>query len=801
VLGSRAVSPPPGKASKSELQRLRHAASCGALPANPHAARHPSPQAQRSCAGPSSVLAVGSRHPVAQYLQSIGLHQYTDVLLRAGFDDLDILAEAQEAHLNALGLPAGHILKIQMKLRTKVPKTVSSSSTSKCWPEESIRLGHRQPPTERKRNIVRDTWRLLVQAHGDLLGAILLEAFVRRSPDLNDAFSGWPSPNGSKPTEIDSVVSAAAKSLLEALEAVLLHAADPTILHEALVQLGGVAPTHQQLPALEEALLSMVQQALGSLYAGELESAWTTFITESFAAASAGYETVVPAMPMTPPVPQQVGQSRPTTGRRDRTQPSNGDTVLSHRESLSGGTGEASGMLNLTAMGNNALVEGHEPLSPHDTRSALELSEQVGGTETPASSSSSSSKPPTLLEGHREVYQLEGRLQKAIFGDVFRASGRASGNRFAIKVIDLTGWKQEEQEQLCEKPLREVVFADHMRGLPHVVQLEDHFSHHSRHFLVFNLAAGGDLFELLKARAVGFPEDQVQDLIRQAACGLAGLHNRGLAMQDVSLENMLVDWESHRSRWHLRLCDPGQAVEIIVSPSGSEKEVPFAGFVGKPFRPPELYAKSTYFPTKVDSWCLGWCAFSLLLAQPLFVTADPAIGDSDFQLFQRGEISELFRSKGWHSSLSNEAADLILRLMQINAVDRFSCFEALRHRWVQGHQGGSEPCNLPSQGQRQQFQQQQLPLPPRKLTRPLPPKELQRQPQCQQQQPQQQQQPPRHVQKTPAHKLAGPTLDSRTQAALGPPPTLLGSRPPHQSNGGGDAVVMGVATKVSRCRK
>ena len=49
-------------------------------------------------------------------------------------------------------------------------------------------------------------------------------------------------------------------------------------------------------------------------------------------------------------------------------------------------------------------------------------------------------------------------------------------------------------------------------------------------------------------------------LIREAALGLAELHARGLAMQDVSLENLLVFVTDRGLR--VKCCDPGQAVII-----------------------------------------------------------------------------------------------------------------------------------------------------------------------------------------------------------------------------------------------
>jgi len=164
--------------------------------------------------------------------------------------------------------------------------------------------------------------------------------------------------------------------------------------------------------------------------------------------------------------------------------------------------------------------------------------------------------------------------------------------------------------------------------------------------------------------------------------GLATLHLRGLAMQDVSVENMLL-YELEDGQWKVKVCDPGQAVTFAVDPvTGIESEVDFGGFVGKEFRPPELYTRRPYLASKVDAWCLGWSTFYLLCAQPMFESADPSVDDPDWELFEDRAFPKLFHEKGWRAGLSTEAKDFILKLMDMNPHQRMSARDALRHPWL-----------------------------------------------------------------------------------------------------------------------
>jgi serine/threonine protein kinase len=124
------------------------------------------------------------------------------------------------------------------------------------------------------------------------------------------------------------------------------------------------------------------------------------------------------------------------------------------------------------------------------------------------------------------------------------------------------------------------------------------------HYIIFELARGGDLLEALKLRPRGFEEHEAQYLIGQAALGLSRLHQRGLAMQDVSLENMLVHILDD-GRFQVKVCDPGQATVFQVDAEhGEEVPVDFHGFVGKSFRPYELIMKRSYLASKDPDWDL-----------------------------------------------------------------------------------------------------------------------------------------------------------------------------------------------------
>mmetsp|Transcript_81302 Transcript_81302/g.161381 ORF Transcript_81302/g.161381 Transcript_81302/m.161381 type:complete len:725 (+) Transcript_81302:68-2242(+) len=287
------------------------------------------------------------------------------------------------------------------------------------------------------------------------------------------------------------------------------------------------------------------------------------------------------------------------------------------------------------------------------------------------------------VKGKREEYQLVRRLQSALFGGVYEAKGLSSGRDFAIKVLhksELSKAEETSSIEFCEVPLSEIKFAELMRGDDHVMDIEDHFQDMYCFYVVFDLCRGGDLLEALKQKPNGFDEAHAQFLVQQAAKGLAYLHRRKVAMQDVSLENMLLHVNGNTGHYQVKVCDPGQAVIFEVDENGQELPVKFRGLVGKSFRPPELHEQKSYYSTKVDSWCLGWSTFYLLTAQPLFMSADPAQKDLDWLAFQQDTRATLFKQKS--NLCSRLGLDFIFRLLQLEPGRRMSVAEALEHAWL-----------------------------------------------------------------------------------------------------------------------
>mmetsp|Transcript_62873 Transcript_62873/g.182386 ORF Transcript_62873/g.182386 Transcript_62873/m.182386 type:complete len:740 (+) Transcript_62873:64-2283(+) len=637
-------------------------------------------------------------HPIMQFLERIGLPQYAEALIKSGFDDMETLMEIQDLDMKDIGIPRGHAVKLRKRLRELLdddgdecpapyaqPRALrdigedmyDQHEPSFCQQQHlqhqhghptSQRQQPRQPrqlaqkptpqlpptvqrlgtapisprcmePTDKMKTSVEKSWEKLQRLGCEYLGELLYRDFFEHVPEAMDLFppevlSKYREWYDADPAGQDLLSSPAlrkiwAKVFVAVGTAVAgLHDLDKLV--PRLKELGArhtMYGAHEgHLGVVSKGLIRVLKSCLGDDFTVDVEFAWT--MVYSFISA----------------------------------------IMMSGMQSASSAPG-----LRQTSL---------RPAGP----SQASLPPSAGAAPAPVPARRPDITVGYEIEGGNEVYYIERHLQNAIFGDVFEATGLTSGRSFAVKVLDqdmISRFaKLQQDHQFCESPLCEVRFAEVMSGLDNVVQLEDHFADEFYHYVVSELASHGDLLEALRQTPGGFDEDQAQMLVLGAAQGIAQLHERGLAMQDVSLENLLLHVFDD-GQWQVRICDPGQAVAFSLDPAtGREAKVPFRGFVAKDFRPPELYAQTEYFATKVDSWCLGWSTFYLLCAQPLFNSAEDDSKDADWKLFSARRYPELFRRKGWRSTMSRDAEDFVLRLLDVDPVRRMSVADALRHPWL-----------------------------------------------------------------------------------------------------------------------
>jgi len=205
-----------------------------------------------------------------------------------------------------------------------------------------------------------------------------------------------------------------------------------------------------------------------------------------------------------------------------------------------------------------------------------------------------------------------------------------------------------------------------------VSQLVDVFESPERLFVVTELCAGGELYDLVIERAeaepsVPFSEFEAATLMKQVLTCVASLHEEhGVVHRDIKPENLLLA-RADKGLDHVVLIDYG--LSRFFEPG--QRLMTRVGTVY--YTAPEVWAER--YDNKCDVFSCGVLLYVLLC---LYTPFD---GDDDNDILRkvmRGKFT--FPEEEW-GSVSDEAKDFVKKLMSKYPRRRPSAREALQHEW------------------------------------------------------------------------------------------------------------------------
>jgi len=299
-----------------------------------------------------------------------------------------------------------------------------------------------------------------------------------------------------------------------------------------------------------------------------------------------------------------------------------------------------------------------------DTWVPLELRSKVKGELRLATRAVRAGEPAKDAKGPLDDKYVKGReVGRGGFSVVYEGTEKTTGRKVAIKVIDK---KKQDAEQL--KILEREI--EIMRKLkhPNIVELYDVVATNDQIFMVLEFVSGGELYDQIVARG-SFTEADAANLMRQILSATAYMHENGIAHRDLKPENLLLS--------------TAKADEVKVADFGLSKDTSsgmsaMTTCCGSPsYVAPEVLQQGTY-NNCCDIWSLGVILYVLLSG---FL---PFYGDTQEELFDKiltGSYS--FNHKCWED-ISAQAKDLVLKMLTLNAADRPTAAQCLKHEWFSG---------------------------------------------------------------------------------------------------------------------
>ncbi|KAH3773574.1 MAP kinase-interacting serine/threonine-protein kinase 1-like isoform X2 [Dreissena polymorpha] len=290
------------------------------------------------------------------------------------------------------------------------------------------------------------------------------------------------------------------------------------------------------------------------------------------------------------------------------------------------------------------------------------------------------------------------------FQDLYEPTGEILGNGAYAAVRTYRNLEtqkeyavKEIQKDTCRsrsKVFKEIEIFHVCRGQQSILQMHEYFEEEDHFYLVFEKIPGGTLLANIEQRG-HLSELEASQVVQCIAQALDFLHSKGIAHRDLKPENILCElWDEVVP---IRICDFDLASGIPISSDQDSCKTPelLTPVGSAEYMAPEVVdawvGESFSYDKKCDLWSLGIILYIMLCGYP------PFYGQCGSECgWERGEMCQacqemLFTSiqDGFYefpeaewSCVSEEAKDLIRRLLVREPSKRYSAADVLRHKWI-----------------------------------------------------------------------------------------------------------------------
>ncbi|XP_030647604.1 serine/threonine-protein kinase Chk2 [Chanos chanos] len=266
-----------------------------------------------------------------------------------------------------------------------------------------------------------------------------------------------------------------------------------------------------------------------------------------------------------------------------------------------------------------------------------------------------------------EKYQITRKIGAGVCGEVKLGFERETCKKVALKTINKSDFKSVgTAARNAEREIEILKKIDH----PCLIRTEDFFQTDESYYIVLEYMKGGELFNRVKAKKQ-LAEPIAKLYFYQMLKAVEYLHSNGIIHRDLKPENVLL--ESDEDECLIKLTDFGQS-KIL------EETSLMKTLCGTPtYLAPEVFTSvsTVGYTSAVDCWSLGVLLFTCLGGYPPF---SPGQNKSVQEQILEGVYR--FIPSYW-KNISEDAKDLVKKLLVVNPLKRLSVKEALEHPWLQ----------------------------------------------------------------------------------------------------------------------
>lgn len=260
-------------------------------------------------------------------------------------------------------------------------------------------------------------------------------------------------------------------------------------------------------------------------------------------------------------------------------------------------------------------------------------------------------------------YRILNTLGSGHLSRVSKAASVADEN-FQVAIKSINKLKISRNLRYLFKEIENLRQADH----PNIIKFYATYEDEKYIHIVTELCEGDELFDRIQRKGY-YPENQAASIFFKILRCINYLHNIGICHRDIKPENFM--FESSCEDADIKLIDFGFSTKFL-----EEDEIrQMKSTVGSPrYLAPEVL-EGKYGP-KCDMWSLGVLLYVMLSGR------FPFSGHTHQEIFWNIQVGKVnFKSKVW-LKVSQEAQDLIKKLLTTDPSIRLGAKEALHHPWV-----------------------------------------------------------------------------------------------------------------------
>ena len=258
-------------------------------------------------------------------------------------------------------------------------------------------------------------------------------------------------------------------------------------------------------------------------------------------------------------------------------------------------------------------------------------------------------------------YKIISTIGSGAFGKVYKVENIIMKQIRAMKVVKKDSINFQDDKKQFLKEIEMLMNLDH----PNIIKIFEYYVDDLNYYVIMEFAEGGELYEQIN-KLKNFKEKHAAIIMQQLLSAVCYMHSKGIVHRDIKPENIMLENKSSEDL-SIKLIDFGTSNFIKNNQHLSMK-------IGTPYYiAPEVLKKS--YGYECDIWSLGVILYMLLSGTP------PFDGFDDQSILQKVKIGKYsLEGESWEL-ISNEAKDLIKKMLTYSPEKRINAEDALKHEW------------------------------------------------------------------------------------------------------------------------